>query len=177
MTLEEFLALPEEKPYLEYVDGEACPKTMPTRRHGELVTEILFRLRAYLESSPAGVARTEVRHYSERVNRAYLPDAEFTLRDNIRTGADQLDPVPEPPDLAIEVLSPDDRASRVLDRVDFYLAEGVQIGWVVDPETETVTEYRPGARMRTLRRGEALEAEGVLPGFRLALAELFDAAT
>jgi Uma2 family endonuclease len=71
------------------------------------------------------------------------------------------------------VLSPDDRASRVLDRVDFYLAEGVQIVWVVDPETETVTEYRPAAPMRVFRRGGSLEGGPVLEGFALPLEQLF----
>jgi Uma2 family endonuclease len=176
MTLEQFLALPEEKPYLEYVDGEVCPKTMPTRRHGELVAELVFRLKTFQQASPTGITRTEVRHYSQRANRAYLPDVEFVLSEHVRRGPDRAGPVLEPPDLAVEVLSPDDRASRVLDRVEFYLAEGVQIVWVVDPEAETVTEYQRGAPMRTLRRGDALEAEGLLPDFRLAVAELFDSA-
>jgi Uma2 family endonuclease len=176
MTLEEFLALPEEKPYLEYVDGEVCPKTMPTDRHGELAAELLFRLKAYLQAHPVAVARTEVRHYSERANRSYLPDVEVTLNERVRKGEARINPVPEPPDVAIEVISPDDRASRVLDRVNFYLAEGVQVLWVVDPETETVTEYRSSEHMRTLRRGDALESQDLLPGFVLPLAELFDAA-
>jgi Uma2 family endonuclease len=171
MTLEQFLALPEEKPYLEYVDGEVCPKTMPTRRHGKIAARLIRALGGAIDAAPDLEVLTEVRHYSARANRLYLPDVEVARR----TSADE-DPVPEPPVVAVEVLSPDDRASRVLDRVEFYLAEGVQIVWVVDPEAETVTEYQRGAPMRTLRRGDALEAEGLLPDFRLAVAELFDSA-
>jgi Uma2 family endonuclease len=170
MTLDEFLALPEEKPYLEYVDGEVCPKPMPTRRHGRIAARFIKELGNVLGDDSQFEVLTEVRHHSQRRNRLYLPDVEVSRRSSSTD-----DPVPEPPDIAIEILSPDDRASRVLDRVDFYLSEGVQIVWVVDPETESVTEYRPGGSMQVLRHGASIDGAPVLEGFQLPIDDLFAA--
>jgi Uma2 family endonuclease len=77
------------------------------------------------------------------------------------------------PDLAIEVLSPDDRASRIAERMDFYLRAGTQLVWVIDPELENVTIYRPGMPAEFRRGTGTLDATPVLPGFSLDLDELF----
>jgi Uma2 family endonuclease len=82
-------------------------------------------------------------------------------------------PIEIPPDLAIEILSPDDSTGRVLDKVDFYLRTGVQLVWLVDPELETVTVYRPGEQPSTERAPAALDATPVLRGFTLDLDAFF----
>jgi Uma2 family endonuclease len=79
------------------------------------------------------------------------------------------------PDLAVEVLSPDEGPAAVREKVAEYLAAGVALVWVVDtaPDRETVTVHRPGQPARVLGRGDLLTGEDVLPGFRLPLAELW----
>jgi Uma2 family endonuclease len=71
------------------------------------------------------------------------------------------------------VLSPADRASVVLDKVDFYLRAGVAIVWVIDPEARTLTEFRPGQAQQLYRSPDRVAADVVLPGFALDLATLF----
>jgi len=172
MTLAEFLALPEEKPYLEFIDGEVVPKAMPTEIHGALVAELVRQLGNHLREDRSGRVVTEVRHVSAPHGWVFIPDVSVTLADrrsNLRS-----DPVEVVPDFAIEVLSPDDRAGRLFERVDLYLQAGVQLLWFVDPETRSIMVYRPGRAQEVVRSG-TLTAEPVLPGFSLGVAELFAA--
>ncbi|MBA4181202.1 MAG: hypothetical protein C0506_11490 [Anaerolinea sp.] len=172
VNLEEFLAMEETKPYLELIDGEVVPKAMPTPQHGLLVLEIGAQLRNYLRASREGRAFTEVRHQSRNEERVYLPDLNVTVKDRLAREAFR-GPVDLAPDFAIEVLSPDDRAARVLDRVQFYLRAGVRLVWIVDPESRAVFVYRPGAAPEEHRPPAVLDAKPVLADFELSLGELF----
>jgi len=80
---------------------------------------------------------------------------------------------PGAPDLAVEVLSPTDRAEEVDEKVDDYLAAGTRLVWVVNPKRRTVTVYHPGADPVIVRVNETLDGEDVVPGFRCSLAEVF----
>ena len=77
------------------------------------------------------------------------------------------------PDLAIEVISPTDRMSKIQKKVAIYL-EGNVVVWLVDPESETVIVYHPDKLPQTLKRDDTLDGGDVLVGFSLALSELFD---
>lgn len=83
-----------------------------------------------------------------------------------------LDPVPQPPDFVVEVLSPADQAGRVLERIGFLLDEGVGLVWVVDPEARHIAVHEPGKPFRIVRAG-TLAAAPVLPGFSLDVDALF----
>jgi Uma2 family endonuclease len=78
-----------------------------------------------------------------------------------------------PPDIAVEVLSPNDLASareaKLTDSLDF----GVRLVWIVDPASRTVTVYEADGAARRLRAADALNGGAVLPGFRCAVADLF----
>ena len=80
---------------------------------------------------------------------------------------------PGAPDLAVEVLSPDDRPSELRARIHDYFGAGTIEIWVVSPKSRTVTVHRANAEPRTLREPDALICEDLLPGFRLALRDLF----
>jgi Uma2 family endonuclease len=80
---------------------------------------------------------------------------------------------PGPPDLAVEVLSPDDRASEVLDKVRDWLQAGCQAVWIVDPRTRRISIYRSSNQITELDAGDVLSGEDLLPGFSIAVAEIF----
>ena len=77
------------------------------------------------------------------------------------------------PDLAVEVVSPGDRVSQLLTKVEQWLEAGCHQVWVVDPETLTVTVYGPGGAMRVVRRNETLDGGEVLPAFSIDASEFF----
>jgi Uma2 family endonuclease len=77
------------------------------------------------------------------------------------------------PDLAVEVISPNDLYSEVETKVDEYLRAGVQLVWVIDPPTRTVRVHRADGTLADLHEADQLSGENVLPGFRCAVRDLF----
>ncbi len=80
---------------------------------------------------------------------------------------------PGAPDLAVEVVSPGDRADEVQDKVQDWLSHGTQLVWVVEPKTRTVTVYRPNGTANVLQATDTLDGEDVLPGFHFPLQRLW----
>ncbi len=79
-----------------------------------------------------------------------------------------------PPDLAVEVLSPGDRASEVSAKIQDWLDAGCRLVWVVDPQTRTVTVYRSRSEIVVLTAGDTLLVGDLLPGFSVPVGEIFE---
>ena len=78
-----------------------------------------------------------------------------------------------PPILVVEILSPSDKHQDTVDTVATYLEVGT-IVWVIDPDFQTVTVFRPGDRPRALNIEDELKADADLPGFRVRVADLLE---
>ena len=78
-----------------------------------------------------------------------------------------------PPDLAVEVVSPTDRAGELLAKVQDWLAAGCRAVWVVDPTSQTISVYRGSRETTLLTVDDELTDDELLPGFRLAVGEVF----
>ena len=81
---------------------------------------------------------------------------------------------PQAPDLAVEVVSPSDRASKIADKVANYLLAGTLL-WYFYPDEQQVKVYEPGQPAKTLDINGLLDGGKVLPGFKLALKDIFPA--
>jgi Uma2 family endonuclease len=176
LTLEEFLALPETEPASEYIDGEVVQKVAPSWYHASLVHELGRLIGNYVVEHPGeGRVVTELRHVARGAARVYLPDIGVLRMRNVPRDRKQRSrgPVEVPPDFAIEVLSPGDYPGRVLEKADFYMRSGTELLWIVDPELESVTVYRPGEAPAVHRAPHSLDATPVLPGLAIDLARLF----
>ena len=149
LSLAEFLALPETEPASELIDGEVVQKPMPTFEHGFIQSALSFVLNLFLRSEPIGFIGTA------------------RLR---QTGPGQ--PFRGAPDLAVEILSPDDRPDRVAAKVAFYLLHGVRLVWLIDPETRTVTVLTADGRSMRLSEEATLDGDTVLPGFAVAVRDI-----
>jgi Uma2 family endonuclease len=77
------------------------------------------------------------------------------------------------PDLAVEVVSPSNSANEVIDKLHEYFQAGVQQVWLVYPRRSEIYVYEAPTRVRILGRGDELDGEALLPGFRLPVATLF----
>ena len=77
------------------------------------------------------------------------------------------------PDLAVEVLSPNDLDYETDRKVEDFLSAGTQLVWVVNPETRTVLIYRADGSIQGLREADELAGEQILPGFRCRVGDLF----
>ena len=167
--------MPETEPPSELIDGEVVQKMAPSLYHGILTAELIGLLRAYLHDSREGRVVNEVRHLQAGEQRVFLPDVNVTLKQHIPQGrrVRTVGPIPIPPDLAVEVVSPGESIGRVLERADFYMRSGTPLLWIIDPETETITAYRPGEPPSVHRAPAVIDAQPVLRAFQLDLAALF----
>jgi Uma2 family endonuclease len=78
------------------------------------------------------------------------------------------------PTIAIEVVSPDDLAEAVMDKVLYYLENGSRLVWLISPQTKTATIYRPDNTGKFLRANDTLDGEDVLPNFKVKLSDFFE---
>lgn len=173
LTLEEFLALPETKPGSEYIDGEVVQKPMPSMAHGFIQYLLSLVIGTFLRDHPLGIVGTEWRCIfgPPGAERARLPDFAFVASAHL--GADSWNgPHWGPPDLAVEILSPDDRPGEVTEKIVFYLANGVQLVWLIDPVDRTVRVFSPGEETRRLREDDSLDGGPVLPGFTTTVRDI-----
>jgi Uma2 family endonuclease len=100
------------------------------------------------------------------------PDVAFVSHDRIP------DPLPRgfapfAPDLAVEVLSPDDKPGEVLEKVADWLKAGTRLVWVIDPDRRSARAYREDGTIEMLPESGVLDGEDVLPGFTCTVGELF----
>jgi Uma2 family endonuclease len=79
-----------------------------------------------------------------------------------------------PPDLAVEVISPNDLASEVNEKVKEYLSARVSLVWVVDPGPRTVMVYHADGSARCLQENDELTGETIIPSFHCRVGDLFD---
>jgi Uma2 family endonuclease len=161
MTPEEYLSLPEEKPYLEYIDGMVVQKPMVNTEHALLAVEIALRLRLWADPLQAGKVGVEARMKAGDLPNYRLPDVSFWAAGT--PGDDDL------PTLAVEIRSPGQTLAELRTKCRFLRTNGVAACWLIDPATRSAEIFEAE------RDGEAttvLEATA-LPGFSLTLEELF----
>ncbi len=172
-TLEDFLALPESKPYLELMDGEVVEKSMPTLDHGKIAGELYFLLRNYQRVVDSFRVVPEVRHVDVSTAWIFIPDVAVTLNSRLSGSSANSNPVEAIPDFVIEVLSPDDRPGMVARKITSYSRAGTTLLWLVDPESETITVWERGTSNFEAPHDRPLSAAPILPGFELDIPALF----
>jgi Uma2 family endonuclease len=176
LTLEEFLALPETEPASEYACGEVTRKPMPTNAHSILQPYIWMLIFQYLARTKLGRVRTEWRcNFGPRGRRrGFIPDVVYASFERMPpVNAVEQRYLETAPDLAVEILSPEQDVERFARKLRFYLLHGVRLVWVVNAEARTITVYTPGsADERVLRPGDMLDGGDVLPGFAVSVAEI-----
>jgi Uma2 family endonuclease len=175
MTLEAFLKLPEEEPALEFADGMVTQKVSPKLHHSAVQLGLGKRIDFFAEPRKLARAFTELRTTFAGASR--VPDVAVFLWERIpRDASGRLaQEVFSPPDIAIEIVSPEQSVRELTAKCRWYVANGVRIALLVDPERERVTVFRPNAESRTLRGTDRIDLDDVLPGFQLSVDELFAA--
>ena len=161
ISLEEYLASTYE-PDCDYVDGHLEERNLGERQHSKLQKRILVYLHTHYEQ--AGIEVYPELRVQVKPTRFRVPDLCLTLGD---PGEEILT---HPPFLCIEILSPEDRMSRVETRINDYLAMGVRYVWVLDPETRQAFIATAAEGWREVKSG-LLSTDG--PRVELPLAEAF----
>lgn len=173
-TLDEFLALPEQEPALEYLHGKVTQKVSPKGPHGALQYEIAERVNRFARPIKLARAFPETRVTFAGVST--VPNVVVYLWD--RVPRDRRGEVAEdflvPPDIAFEILSPGQTVAALTERCRWYVDNGVRIAVLVLPRDRSIVDFRPGLEPRVLRAADRLDLGDVLPGLSLTVKELFD---
>lgn len=174
VTADELLALPSDGYRYELVQG-ALKKMAPAgEQHGEIAMALGWRLAQVVSERGLGkvyAAETGFKLRSDP-DTVRAPDVAFVSRARLGDTPPSRGFRRGPPDLAVEVVSPNDRPPEVAEKVYEWLLYGAAEIWVLDPERRSVTVYRPGEDLRILGEGDALHSP-LFPDWALPLGELF----
>jgi len=173
LTLEAFLALPETKPYGEYIDGHIEQKPMPQGEHSTLQIRLGMTINQSALPQKLAHAFTELRC---NINgRSFVPDISvFTWERIPKTPTGRIaNRVDTYPDWVIEILSPEQSANRVIKKIMVCLEAGTQLAWLVDPEDESVLVFKPQQFPEMKSEQDRLPVLEILPRLELSAGEVF----
>jgi Uma2 family endonuclease len=166
-----------EEPLYEVVNGQRV-ELPPMATSSNLIASILSRhMGALADAEKLGRVTTETLHrLDEAAELKRRPDVSYVSydrwpRNKPVTDDEAWDVVP---DLAVEVVSPTDKADALLEKVEEYFLAGVRQVWIVYPRRRVVHVFDSFTRINVIAEGQELDGGTILPGFRLPLATLFE---
>jgi Uma2 family endonuclease len=175
MTAQELLEYRHEPYRQELVDGRLLEVEPPGAEHGRVAAVIGALLYAHVEREGLGIAFTSEVGFqlASDPDTVRAPAVAFIARERVPATGIPRGYWPGPPDLAVEVVSPNDRRSQVEGKALHWLAARTRAVVVIDPPLRTATVYRSRGNVRILGAGEALDLADVVPGWSPAVDDLF----
>lgn len=173
-TPEDLLSMPDRKNY-ELVDGQLVERTMSVLSSW-VGTRMSHVLEGFLDDHPMGFvwgADLGYQCFPDDPKKVRKPDVSFIRAERLPEGLTSEGYQYIPPDLAVEVVSPNHLSYEVEAKVVEYLDAGVPLIWVIDPEQRTVRIHRRDGSVSWLREKDELSGEDVVPGFRCPVAAIF----
>jgi Uma2 family endonuclease len=177
LTADELFSMPHHGMRLELVKGELRTMSPAGSEHGNVTSRLSWRLAQHIDAHRLGEsfgAETGFR-IGKNPDTVRAPDFAFVRAERIATTGLPKKFFPGPPDLAVEVMSPDDRVDEVTEKVLDWLSAGCHAVWVVDARMKTVTIYHSSTDIRIVAVEADLADDSVVPGFRCLVADLFPA--
>lgn len=172
-TAEDVERLPEDERF-ELIRGERREVSPTGGQHGHVQTRLARFIDAYSDERKLGVVYTEAGFLlSRRPDTLLALDAAFVRAERVLPDADQDGFLPQVPDLVVEIVSPGDSHTEVVEKVMTYLEAGVPLVWEVDPKRKRVIIWQGDHTVHELKQGDTLDGGNVLPGFQVAVADLF----
>lgn len=174
LTLSEFLKLPETKPASEYIDNQIIQKPMPQGEHSVIQGELIISLNAVVKPQKVARAFPELRCTFD--GRAIVPDVAVFTWDRIprKENGGVANIFQSAPDWIIEILSPEQRATKVTKKILRCLNYETQMGWLIDPEEQTIFAYQSNQQPEVF---DELDQQLPVPDFakelRLTVGDIF----
>lgn len=175
MTADELLNVSIPGKRVELIRGVLRVMEAPGFRHGSVSASLAVALVPFVRAGKLGtvVAGDTGFILTQNPDTVRAPDIAFVRAERV--------PYPSPagyltgaPDLAVEVLSPNDRPGEVLTKVGDWLEAGARLVWIIDPARRVARVYRADGSDAVVREDEALVGEDVLPGYSCLLREILE---
>ncbi len=179
MTTAEMLALPESGKERELIRGELREREMTRRNrlHAASQSRIVQKLRNWLDQQPdfeGDILSGEVGSIlAEDPDTTVGIDVALFSLEVLQHQTDQTRLVRGVPILAVEILSPNDKHDEIREKIMEYRRTGVKLIWEVDPDFQTIRVHRQEQEPVMFNRNQTLAGDKVLPGFEVAVADLF----
>jgi Uma2 family endonuclease len=173
-TPQDLLAMPDNNG-LELVDGRIVEKNV-SKDSSRVEGIILARIASFLAEHPiAEVYPSSLGYvcFPDDPDRMRKPDVSVVTAERLKSIAGDVGYMPIVPDLAIEVVSSNDVAYEIEEKVDEYLRAAFPLVWVAYPHSRTITVYPLSGRPTIYTSDDEITAEAALPGFRCNVRDFF----
>ena len=173
-TDDELMSLPDGTRY-ELIDGELIDMGSSGALHGYVCSILVMALMNYILPKKLGVILDSSTAFTMKNGNKRSPDISFISKEKL-LGLEELPDgfLDGAPDLAIEVLSPNNTIAEIDQKVVEYFENGSRLVWVINLKQHYVLVYRSAQEPdRLLKQSDALDGEDVIAGFTMPLTELF----
>lgn len=174
-TADELFAMPDDGYRYELVEGELTRMSPAGDKHGEVTMDLAGPLHSHVKRNKLGkvyAAETGFKIKSDP-DMVRAPDIAFVSNERLHATAVPASYREGAPDLAVEVLSPSDTVSGIEAKVAKWLEAGARMVWVASPTLRTITVYHSLTDIVVLTKRDTLDGGDVVPGFLIAVAEIF----
>ncbi len=175
LTLTEFLALPNEDITYELVEGEAVPKMSPKRFHSRLTATLFLLLNEWNQTQKSqGEVGIEWAITLKRKGKDWcpVPDLLYISHERLQSVPFEDTACTIPPELVIEIISPDQCFSNLSEKAVDYLNAGVNRVWIIDSKVKKVTVFYPDSPPQTKSNDDNL-ADDTLPNLTITPQQIF----
>lgn len=172
-TEEELMSLPDDGNKYELVDEELVMSNAGME-HGYIAGIINIRLGSFVYEQRLGIIFDSSTGFRMKKGNLRAPDVAFVAKERLQGLRRPLKGFFQgSPDLAVEIFSPTDRIEGIHNKMVEYFEHQTRLVWAVNPLEETVLVYHSPQPDKMLRAGDTLDGAEIVPGFSLAIAELF----
>jgi Uma2 family endonuclease len=173
-TEEELQALPDDGFNHEVVDGELVMSPKNNPEHGQICMRLAAALHMHVEREKLGATFDSSTGFWMENENCRAPDISFVSKERLRG-------LKRPskkffrfaPDLAVEVLSPNNTRAEIQERLRDFFSSGTRLAWIIDPESKSAEVCYSLEKRKLVGPNGELNGDDVVPEFRFKLAELF----
>ncbi|NES19148.1 MAG: Uma2 family endonuclease [Symploca sp. SIO3E6] len=173
LSLEDFLQLPETKPASEYINGQIYQKPMPKGKHSRLQIRLATQINHVAEPKRLASAFPELR--CTFGGRSIVPDISVFSwqRIPLDSNGEIENTFAIAPDWTIEILSPEQSSTRVINNILFCLNHGTDLGWLIDPQERLIITFLPGKQPESKQNQDILPVLSSLGDLQLSVQSVF----